>query len=127
MNSKPFYTITSINKAESAWQPDAIINNNIIKDASITSNWKYRRYIQSNANHIMKYNTMEYIYASGNNPYAVPNNTSDLNVPFKFTSIYDENEPNYGFNDSDLKKSFLKTQQVKGRMTAPSIPTHNFF
>ena len=127
MDSKHFYTITPISRAEASWQPDAIINNKIRKDYDITSNWKYRRYIQSNAKHIMKYNSMEYFYASGNNPYTITNNESNSNVPFLFSSIYDQNEPEYGFTDSDLKKSFLKSQQIKGRMIAPTIPTQNFF
>ena len=126
MNSNHFYTITPINTPESSWQPDANINNKIRDDIGITSNWKYRQYVQTNAKHIMKYNTMEYIYASGNNPYAITNNSSNLNVPFMFSSIYDQNEAENGFNNSDLKKSFLKTQQVKGRMIAPSISTQSF-
>ena len=126
MDSKRFYTIPTINTSESSWQPDAIINSKIQSDAGIISNWKYRQYAQNNAKHIMKYNSMEYIYASGNNPYSVTNDTSSLNVPLLFSSIYDQNEPDYGLKNSDLKQDFLKTQRVKGRMIAPSIPTHNF-
>jgi hypothetical protein len=129
MNSstnQTYYTITPTNPLESSWQPGAIVNNNIQSEAGITSNWKYRQYIQNNANHIMKYNTMEYIYASGNNPYAVTNKVPSSNVPLLFTSLYDQRQPSYGFSDSDLKQNFVSKQQINGRMIAPSIPTTEF-
>ena len=129
MNSstnQTYYTITPSNPLESSWQPGAIVNSNIQLEAGITSNWKYRQYIQNNANHIMKYNTMEYIYASGNNPYDVTNKVPSSNVPLLFSSLYDQTQPSYGFSDSDLKQGFITKQQINGRMVAPSIPTENF-
>lgn len=121
-----YYTITPTDPLESSWQPDAIVNNKIQTESGIMSNWKYRQYIQNNANHIMKYNTMEYIYASGNNPYAITNKIPSSNTPFRFSSLYDPSSPNYGLNNSDLKQDFIKKQQINGRMVAPSIPTKNF-
>jgi hypothetical protein len=129
MNSstnQTYYTITPMNPFESSWQPSAIVNSQIQTEAGITSNWKYRQYIQNNANHIMKYNTMEYIYASGNNPYVITNKEPSTNVPLLLTSLYDQTHPSYGFNNSDLKQSFVRKQQISGRMVAPSIPTTNF-
>ena len=103
------------------WQPTANVNNKIHVDAGINSNWKYRKYIQKNANEIMKYNTMQSINASGNNPYTLLNNTPTNNVPQLFTSIYDTN--NFTTN-SDLKADYMKKEQMKGRMIAPSISTN---
>lgn len=37
-------------------QPEAVTNNEIIKRENITSNWEYRKYLQSNAVQIMKQN-----------------------------------------------------------------------
>jgi hypothetical protein len=129
MNSstnQTYYTITPTNPLDASWQPGAIVNNNIQSEAGITSNWKYRQYIQNNANHIMKYNTMEYIYASGNNPYVITNKVPSENVPLLFTSLYDQSKPSYGFSNSDLKQNFVSKQQINGRMIAPSIPTTEF-
>jgi hypothetical protein len=123
-SNSTYFTVTPVNPLESSWQPDAKTNNKILVDSGITSNWKYRQYIQNNANHIMKYNTMEYIYASGNNPYAVSNKIPSDNVPYKFSSLYDPNKPNYGYSDSDLKQEFLKKQQLSARMIAPSFQTN---
>jgi hypothetical protein len=116
-----YYTITPVNRLESSWQPEAIINNKIHVDADLISNWKYRQYIQNNSNQIMKYNTMEYIYSSGNNPYTVSEKISNENVPYKFSSLYDPKIPNVGFSNSDLKQDFLYKQQLSGRMIAPSF------
>ena len=38
-------------------QPDGSTNRKIQVDTGISSNWKYRQYIQKNANEIMKFNT----------------------------------------------------------------------
>ena len=133
-SSKTYYTVIPVNPQEAGWQPDATINNKIHVNSGITTNWKYRQYIQNNANHIMKYNTMEYIYSSGNNPYAIadmdPNNgnTESNGVPYKFSSLYDPRLPNYtSLNNSDLKQDFIKKQQMSARMIAPSISSKNKF
>ena len=125
-SSNTYYTVTPVNPQEASWQPDATINNKIHVDSGITSNWKYRQYIQNNANHIMKYNTMEYIYSSGNNPYAIADNMVNDNVPYKFSSLYDPRMPNVGSNNSDLKQDFIKKQQMSARMIAPSISTNKY-
>jgi hypothetical protein len=124
-SSKTYYTVTPVNPLEASWQPDAVINNKIHVESGITSNWKYRQYIQNNAKHIMKYDTMEYVYASGNNPYIADNINvvSNQGVPHRFTSLYDPNTPIVGFSDSDLKQDFLKKQQMSGRMISPAFPT----
>lgn len=119
-SSKTYYTVTPVNPYESSWQPDAMINNKIHVESGITSNWKYRQYIQNNANHIMKYDTMEYIYASGNNPYMVDNRSiQSRGEPYRFSSLH---EPSYDFNSSDLKQDFLKKQQMSARMISPAFP-----
>jgi hypothetical protein len=124
-SSKTYYTVTPVNPLEASWQPDAVINNKIHVDSGITSNWKYRQYMQNNAKHIMKYDTMEYVYASGNNPYIIDNKnvSSNQSVPYRFASLYDPNTPIVGFSDSDLKQDFLKKQQMSSRMISPAFPT----
>jgi hypothetical protein len=126
-SSNTYYTVTPVNLQEVGWQPDATINNKIHVDSGITSNWKYRQYIQNNAKHIMKYNTMEYIYSSGNNPYAITDidgNNGNNGTPYKFSSLYDPHLPNYtSLSNSDLKQDFIKKQQMNARMISPSIST----
>ena len=68
---------------------------------------------------------MEYIYASGNNPYAVSNKIPSENVPHRFSSLHDQSVPNYGYNNSDLKQDFLKKQQLSARMIAPAFHVYS--
>ena len=110
----------------SLWQPEGATNKNIQQDNGIHSNWKYRQYMQKNANQIMKYNTMQTIHDSGNNPYSVLNNHITNNQPHLYNSIHDTNNPEYGFRNSDLKQDYMKKQQMKSKMVSPSIPTNTF-
>ena len=106
------------------WQPEGLNNKKIIADAGITSNWNYRQYIQKNANDIMKFNTMQSIQASGNNPYTILNTKPHENTPHLYSSLHDTNNPPNGFRDTDLKQEFLNKQQLKARMISPSISTY---
>ena len=125
--NKTYYTIEPQNQIQglnyNSWQPTAITNQKILVDTGIQSNWKYRQYMQKNANHIMKYNTMENIYESGNNPYPTLNTQPTIKHPYLLSSIHDNNNPP-GLNlvNSDLKQSYLTKEQMRARMVSPSIP-----
>jgi len=108
----------------SLWQPEASTNKKIQADAGLSSNWKYRQYMQQNANQIMKYNTMESISASGNNPYTVLNTNATNTSPYLYKNTHDTNNPLYGFRNSDLKQDFMKKEQMQSRMVSPYIPTN---
>lgn len=110
--------------AYSSWQPDAKTNQKILVDTGIKSNWQYRQYMQKNANQIMKYNTMESIYTSGNNPYTNMNNEPVNTSPYLYTSVHDNSSPLYGLNNSDLKQDYVTNEKMKSRMIAPNIPTN---
>jgi hypothetical protein len=113
----PYYTITPT-QMPTFWQPEATMNSKIQSDSNITSNWKYRQYMQNNANHIMKYNSLESIYTSGNNPYTVVNNQPRPSAPYLYKSLHDTTGAN---NNSNLKQSFVNKQQLQARMLAPTI------
>ena len=108
-----------------SWQPEAVINQQLQKEAGINNYWSYREYLQKNENKIMKYNHMEAIASSGNNPNTYHNINSNYS-PFVFNSIHDKNKPVVGYNNSDLKQSYLSREQLNARLVSPSIPTVNF-
>ena len=108
----------------SSWQPEAVINTKIQNQEGIKSNWEYRKYLQNNAQNIMKFNYMDSVNASGNNPKTYVNNHPSPNTPFMFQSTYDTRTPNYGYNNSDLKNNYLTREQLNARMIAPSISTN---
>ena len=121
MNSKTYYTINN-GPNLSSWQPESILNDKIKQDVNINSNLKYRQYLQKNANQIMKFNTMETINASGNNPYysTIQLNTNQTNIPQLYNSLHTPSTS----QDSDLKQDFLNKQRLSARMISPSIPTN---
>lgn len=125
MNSN-YYTIEpTINKLGAnynSWQPSRVSNDTLVYKSGINSNWKYRQYIQKNANDIMKYNTMETITNSGNNPYVLLNTQPSQNTPYIYQSIHETENPTCGYTNSDLKQDYIQSHRRKARMIAPSIP-----
>ena len=123
-----YYTIETTPELQGAayslWQPEGSTNRKIQVDSGISSNWKYRQYMQKNANEIMKYNTMQTINTSGNNPYTLLNTKPVENTPYLYNSVHDTSSPAYGFRNSDLKQDYMTKVQMKSRMVAPSIPTN---
>ena len=124
-----FYTLASTHMTGlpnyAAYQPESLVNTQLLKQNQINSSWKHRRYLQQNANNIRKYNSMEYIQASGNNPYImIPNNISTANVPYRFKGVQDTSSPAIGLNNTDLKRDYVTKEQINARMIAPTIPTN---
>jgi hypothetical protein len=110
----------------SSWQPEAVINNNIQQSESITSNWEYRKYMQSNGLNIMKYNSLSASSELGVTPHSTTNTTSSLNVPFLYKNNFDTRAPSYGYSNSDLKTPYLSSQQLNSRMISPSININEY-
>jgi hypothetical protein len=127
-HSSNYYTLTPTElcgiKNYSSYQPESIINQQIQEHNNINSSWKHRQYLQNNAKQIMKYNTMEYIYSSGNNPYVVTNKIQSPNIPLMYKNIHDTSSPAFGLNNSDLKRDYMTKESMNARMIAPTIPTN---
>lgn len=123
-----YYTLTphrdSNGNDYGTWQPDSVVNKKIQVDTNIASNWKYRQYLQNNANQIMKYNTMESIYTSGNNPYAVKNTEPTNTSPILLSSNKNSSNPSFGLHNSDLKQDYMTRENYQMRKVAPTIPTN---
>ena len=106
-----------------SWQPNSLTNTKIRADAEILTNWQYRQYIQKNANDIMKCNTMQTIYDSGNNPYTLLNTKPRQNTPYLYNSVHSVPD-SIPYRNSDLKQNYMTKEQMKSRMISPSIPTN---
>jgi hypothetical protein len=104
-----------------SWQPEAVINQRIQKQENIHSNWEYREYLTNQALQIMKYNTMQSCYDLGLPCHSQTNKTPSNNVPFQFKSTFDNSEPGFGYNNSDLKRLYLTSEQLNARLVAPTI------
>jgi len=105
----------------SSWQPEAVVNERIQQREGIHSNWAYRRYLQTNANTIMNYNTQEACYNLGMDPHYTTDATPSSNVPYTFKNTFDSSRPGFGYCNSDLKSPYLSREQLNARLVVPSV------
>ena len=140
-NKEPtYYGYTTNNKHESfpplmqdgrsiisSWQPEYHLNQRLIKDNNIRSNWEYRAYLQTNAKAIMDSN---FRLSSNDTGFTVnpeykssieSNKLSNIETyPYSYKSIMDDNRPK-GYVLSDLKSDYLTREQLDGRRIAPNV------
>lgn len=109
-----------------SWQPEAVVNKRIQEQEGITNNWSYRQYLQQNASQIIQYNNSEACYDLGLDPHVHTGKTPSSNVPYKFSSVYDNRTPGYGYCNSDLKNPYISREQLNARLIAPTINPANF-
>jgi len=102
----------------SSWQNETQINNKLIKENNIESNWKYRQYLTKNAKNVMEYNFRESANDTG---YLIqPQSLKKTNsfTPYSFDSLNDTSKP---FQKSDLKELYLTREQLNAKKVAPTI------
>ena len=100
-------------------QPEAVLNNALIKELGIKSNWQYRNYLTKNAEDIMRYNYRE---SSNDVGYfkRYTDSPKEYNVPFVYPSFISQAKPN-GYQTSDLKDAYLSREQLEERKVEPVI------
>lgn len=104
----------------SDWQPNAVVNNQIIKEAGIKSNWQYRKYLTENADSVIKLNQVEACNQCCTCPAVYGNHRQIPNTPFLYKSCNDSTQP-YGYENSNLKNLYLTKQQLNCRKMAPQL------
>ena len=92
--------------------PDEVVNDSIKREAGITSNWDYRRYLQNNASHIIRQNSQSAVAATGL-----------IEDPLTYVPIDFFGKPKPTYPQSDLKSNYLSREQLNSRMIAPTIET----
>jgi len=110
-----------------SWQPESIINAELIETNKIKSNWEYRQYLQKNAKQIMEYNFHESATDVGyyKRHIDIPSIQSNVvngphKMPYMFTSGLDNTKP-FGYASSDLKQMYLSREQLEARKISPAI------
>jgi hypothetical protein len=99
----------------STWKSESEINNKLIKENNIQSNWKYRQFLTKNASSIMENNFSESLKNSGYNMNTVE---EKYQTPLKFNSLNDRSQT---FQNSDLKEIYLTREQLNAKKVAISI------
>lgn len=101
----------------STWQPESTTNDQIIQMNQIQSNWQYRRYIQKNADSILRQNQID---ACNDTGYIMRNvNPPSTNMgPKQYASLYEISPTE---TESDLKQLYLSRERLESRKIAPEI------
>lgn len=104
-----------------SWQPEAVINDRIQKQAGIRSSWEYRQYMVHNAAQIMKFNNLEACTELGLPSHSHTGRTNSKNTPHMYRSPSDHSSPSFGYCKSDLKSPYLSREQLQCRMITPIV------
>jgi hypothetical protein len=113
-----------------SYQPEAILNANLIKQNAIQSNWQYRKFLIDNSQMILKQNFREACndvgYFERFLPGEVGNNDPINHVPFQYSSYLQTTRPQ-GYSNSDLKDMYLSREQLDARKYSPSMTQADLF
>jgi hypothetical protein len=86
---------------------DSVFQNN----KNIKNNNDYRKYLQTNADNIIKNNQYVSFNECGANAYTNSDILLSNQTPYIFNSILSRDQP-YGYETSDLKNVYLSKQQL---------------
>jgi len=103
-----------------SWQPEAVINNNLVKMVGVTSNWQYRQYLTRNANGIMKQNLAETMNDIGYIARYAQAPETPYTSPYTYKSYLDKTNV-LGYEQSDLKDLYFSKEELNARTVAPAI------
>lgn len=105
-----------------SWQPETVINHNLIVDSGIKTNWGYRKYLTENASDIMQYNMIEACNDVGYYKRHVEAPAEQVNNEtshYMYKSTMDNAVSSVG--TSDLKQLYISREQLNSRKISPSI------
>ena len=97
----------------SLYESSSLLDNAIKTNANIKTNSDYRRYIQKNADLIIKNNQLRSCNECNSCPY-VNYDVQMSNKPYIFNSVLSKDQP-YGYEDSDLKNIYLSREQLNAQ------------
>lgn len=103
----------------SNYEPGGSLDNKLKNSANITNNSQYRRYLQTNADSIIKNNQLSACDECCNTPFFSNNSDGMVTTkPYIFDSILSDNQP-YGYETSDLKNVFISRQMLQAQLHTP--------
>lgn len=102
-----------------SWQPESVINDDLLKSEGIQSNWQYRQFMTANSNNIRDKMFHDALNDVGviSNQYG---NDNFYSSPKLYSSI---NEPisHFQAKPSDLKETYLTREQLQNKLIVPSL------
>jgi hypothetical protein len=124
INQFNFAPIIDNGRNYSNYEPGSSLDNKLKETANITNNSEYRKYLQTNADSIIKNNQLSACYECCTTPF-FSNNSDGMATtkPYIFDSILSDNQP-YGYETSDLKNEFISTQMLQAQLHTPRFKLH---
>jgi hypothetical protein len=105
-----------------SWQPEAVVNESILRQNHIQSNWQYRKYMTSNANDIRGQMFHDALHDVG---YTVRNENPAIDrASFDGPKLYGSILEPVSHKEaklSDLKENYLSREQLQSRMIVPEL------
>jgi hypothetical protein len=105
----------------SSWQPGAVVNEMLVQQNGIQSNWQYRKYLMNNSKSIRDNLLKDALNDVG---YSVRHETPHMNTIYQTPKMYgllDEPVSHRNAASSDLKDIYLNRQQLDARRIVPSM------
>jgi len=109
-----------------SYQPEAVLNEHLLKEIGVSTNWQYRQYLTKNAKEIMKYNCLQTSTDAGYIKRYADLGSSSYSTPYVFPNSENNQKP-VGYQASDLKDIYLSREQLESRMVAPEITQAELF
>lgn len=103
-----------------SWQPEAVINKQLVDSVGVQSNWQYRKYLTKNADDIIRYNREEAFNDIGYYKRFTEAPIENTKTPYLYSSLMDNSDVR-GIDTSDLKQLYLSREQLDSRKISPSI------
>ena len=94
-----------------SWQPNADINEQLLKDNNIQSNWQYRKFMTQNGNAIR-----EQMFKDSLNDVGYVPGSIDNHIDFSQSKGL-----------SDLKDQYLTREELQSKMMVPSLTQEQLF
>jgi hypothetical protein len=124
-----------------SWQPGSVVNDKIKQESGIKSNWQYRKYLMENADQIIKYNQLGACDECTSSVASYGDEEKLNGSPFLYNSQAQAQQTHaqqthaqqvqaqqaqgtgqpFGYENSDLKNSYLSRQQLQERLVTPVI------
>jgi hypothetical protein len=109
----------------SNYEAGASLDNKLKQEANIKTNSDYRKYLQNNADLIIKNNQLSACDDCCTSPYySLTTQNLPTTKPYIFDSIVSDVQP-YGYETSDLKNIYLSKQVLEAQMHAPRFRIPN--
>lgn len=104
-----------------SWQPGAVVNEILVQQNGIQTNWQYRKYLMNNSQSIRDSLFQDALNDVG---FSVRNENPNMNTIYHTPKLYSSvNEPvSHRFAvSSDLKDMYLNREQLDARRVVPSM------